>query len=57
MPKRKDPYPDRPWKPDPTKWEKLLEPKKEDVAKRDTPTEPKGGWMLFNWQTLEDVKQ
>jgi len=57
MPRRKSPFHEKPWQPDPAKWKKLLEDIDRDVAKRDTPTEPTNGWRLWDWNTLEDVKQ
>jgi len=54
MPRRKPKYKETAWIPDLEKWRKLLE--KGDVLKRDT-LQPKGGWQLFRWDTLEDVPQ
>ena len=61
MPKRKSPYPEKPWHPDPAKWQRHLEDRREDktkdLAKCEAPTQPVKGWQLWNWNTLEDVKQ
>jgi len=61
MPRRKSPFPEKPWRPDPAKWEKLFERQSEDkdrdLLKRETPIEPVKGWQLWDWNTLEDVKQ
>lgn len=56
MPRRKSPYPEKSWKPDPVKWERHLKPTGKIEAGK-TPREPKGGWMLFRLDTLEDAKQ
>lgn len=58
MPRRKSPFPERPWKPDPAKWKKhLVKPEEGGVAKHDTPRQPDKGWMLYRLDTLEDAKQ
>lgn len=57
MPKRKSPFPEKPWKPDPAKWVKHLRRPAGDTPKQVTPDQPVGGWMLFDWKTLEDAKQ
>jgi hypothetical protein len=55
MPRRKPRHVEKPWTPDRAKWAKLLE---KDVVKRDSPDpEPKGGWLLYRLDTLEDVDQ
>lgn len=51
MPKKKSPFPEKPWKPDPAKWNAhLLHPV-------EIPPEPERGWMLYRLDDLEDVKQ
>jgi len=54
MPRRRQSYPEKPWKPDPAKWAKLLQ--KEEGGKIRSP-KPKDGWQLWRWDTLEDVPQ
>jgi hypothetical protein len=54
MPRRKPRHVERPWQPDPEKWKKLLE--KKDTPKQGT-LQPKGGWQLWDWRTLQDVPQ
>jgi hypothetical protein len=58
MPRRKSPFPEKPWSPDPVKWNRFLDHKLfEMVREPTTPVEPKGGWLLFRLDTLEDVPQ
>lgn len=55
MPKKKSPFPEKPWKPDATKWQKHLERQKE--IKPNTPAKPDKGWLLYRLDTLEDIPQ
>lgn len=61
MPKRKSPFPEKPWKPDPAKWNPHLlhpveiPPEPEPVKPRWA--EPDRGWMLYRLDDLEDAKQ
>lgn len=55
MPRRQPRYPEKPWKPDPVKWAKVLE--WSGGAKLRREIEPKGGWQLWDWKTLEDRPQ
>jgi len=57
MPKRKSRYPEKPWAPDPARWQKLVGQVKQDGSKMSPPTEPKGGWQLWRLDTLEDAPQ
>lgn len=62
MPRRKPHYPEKPWQPDPAKWNAhLVHPvpvvTQGDTPKKGTPVEPDKGWQLWRWDTLEDVLQ
>lgn len=48
MPRRKSPFPEKPWKPDPEKWKKYL---------RLPELQPVKGWQLWRLDNLEDVPQ
>jgi hypothetical protein len=56
MAKRRPKYPEKPWKPDPVKWKKLLDKKLESGTFRP-PLQPKGGWQLWDWISFEDKPQ
>lgn len=58
MARRKVSYPEKPWIRDPAilkRWQALLD-KGKDPAKLRTP-QPKDGWLLYRWDTLEDAAQ
>ena len=61
MPKKQPKYKVVPWSPDPAKWNAhLVHPV--PVPEKSEPPKPKGiepdkGWMLFRWDSLEDVPQ
>jgi len=55
MARRRPKYPEKPWHPDRARWKGFMV--KGDVAKRDVPNEPKGGWQLWDWKTLKGVDQ
>jgi len=58
MPKRKPSYPEKPWTPNPDRWRKLIDSKKSHSSKlRSENPQPKGGWQLWDWKTLEDKPQ
>jgi len=57
MPRRKPRHEERPWQPDPIKWAKLLEVPKSESSKMSRQIEPKSGWQLWDWRTLEDKPQ
>jgi hypothetical protein len=59
MPRRKSPYPDKPYVPTDDARRRLaalMEPEVRDKLKLQEKWVPRGGWQLWNWQTLEDVK-
>lgn len=58
MPRRKSPYPEKPWSPDPVKWQRHLEKGLfEKLEQLKTPDEPVEGWLLYRLDDLSDVKQ
>jgi hypothetical protein len=61
VPKKKSPFPEKPWHPDPARWNAHLVHPVEIPPVPEPPKkeweEPKRGWMLYRWDTLEDVKQ
>jgi hypothetical protein len=60
MARRQQKYPDKPWIIPPERrrrWEELID-KGRGLVKRPSPDpEPKGGWQLWDWNTLKDVPQ
>lgn len=57
MPRRKSKYPDKPYIPSDDARRRLaalMEPKKAKEVKNGK-WEPRGGWQLWHWVTLEDV--
>jgi len=57
MPRRKSPYPDKPYivsEDARRRFQALMEPKN---VKEEIKWIPKGGWQLWRWDTLEDVPQ
>ena len=57
MPRRKSPYPDKPYIPSEdarSRFEALMEPKKK---KDEDKWVPRGGWQLWRWDNLEDAPQ
>jgi hypothetical protein len=59
MARRKSPYPNKPYVPSKearNRLAALMEPeRREKVYERDK-WQPKDGWQLWRWDTLEDVK-
>jgi hypothetical protein len=56
MPRRKDKYPVKPYVPSAEakrRFEALMQPAMQE--KKTEKWEPKGGWQLWRWDTLEDV--
>jgi hypothetical protein len=56
MARRRPSYPEKPWKPDISKWVKLLDKDKEREEIK-SPDKPVKDWQLWRWDTLEDVPQ
>lgn len=59
MARRKLPYRDKPYQPSEDariRIAALMEPGEREKVKLADKWVPKGGWQLWNWQTLEDVK-
>lgn len=58
MPRRKPKYPDKPYVPSEDARRRiaaLMEPEKAKQLGLKDKWEPKGGWQLWRWDTLEDV--
>lgn len=58
MPRRKSPYPDKPYVPSEEarrRFAALMDREKAKEMKLIDKWEPKGGWQLWRWDTLEDV--
>lgn len=60
MPRRKERYPEKPHVMKPEirrRFEAFMAPVPKRRNLRPTPSAPKGGWMLFRWDNLEDSDQ
>lgn len=58
MPRRKSPYPDKPYYPSEDARRRiaaLMEPKEREKVKSIDKWVPKGGWQLWRWDDLTDV--
>lgn len=58
MPRRKPKYHDKPYIPSEEARRRiaaLMEPKEREKVKLVDKWEPKGGWQLWRWDTLEDI--
>lgn len=58
MPRRKSPYPDKPYHVSDDarrRFEALMEPTVREKVKALDKWVPHGGWQLWRWDTLEDV--